>query len=444
VVVILTLGGAIAAVILLAVPRPLAVVEVSPAAGATDVAPTAQIVVTFSRPLDEATTAAAITIAPPVAGFTSVAGRRLAFTPRASFSAGTTYAVTVGDGLRDRGGRTLTRPLLITFRTRAAALVARTRSGLMRISVGAGVVSLVERPVTAFAVSDAGTLAYVDPRERRLVIERPRQPPLHVAVPPELDVRDLEWAGARALLFLGARADDGGRAFIVRLDAPAPAVEPFGDGGASARLAGPLVMEILKRSLVEVVYRRDSYAITPDRRSVIVRDRNWDFALVDLDGGRRGTIGPFLAVGNASPRGDALAVVDVDPGDPALRRRLLRYGRDGSVRPLSPPEADTHSPRFAHAAELIAVATAPAVGRPADRPFALALIDPASGARRPLTAPPPGIADDEPRWSADDAWIAFRRTTIENPGSARVWIVPVAGGEPRAVEPQTDAVRWMP
>jgi hypothetical protein len=444
VVVILALGLAIAAVIVLAAPRPLAVVDVSPAAGATDVAPAAQIVVTFSRPLDEATAAAAITIAPSVAGFTSVAGRRLAFTPRARFSAGTTYVVTVGGGVRDRGGRALARPLVITFRTRAAALVARTRSGLVRITLGAGVVPLVEGQVGAFAVSGAGALAYVDPRPRQLVVQRARKPVLRVAVPSDLDVRDLEWAGEDALLFLGARLDDAGRPFIVKLDAPAPAVAPFGDGSAGARLTGPLVIEILKSSLVDVVYRRDSYAITPDGRNVIVRDRNWDLALVDLDGGRRGTIGPFLAVGNASPRGDGLAVVDVDPGDPALRRRVFRYGRDGAARPLSPPEADTHSPRFAHTGELIAVATAPAVGRPADRPFALALIDVESGARRPLTSPPPGAADDEPRWSTDDGWIAFRRSAIGNPSAGRVWMVPVAGGEARAVEPEADAVRWVP
>jgi len=444
------------AIVLFAVPRPLTIIDVSPAAGAADVAPTTQIVVTFSRPLDDATMGAAITVAPPVAGFTSVAGRRLAFTPRASLGAGTSYTVTIGHGVHDRGGRALPRPLVLTFRTRAAALLARTRSGLVRTTVGSGgepvapraargeAGRVVDGPVGAFALSSSGALAYVDARERQLVVQRARQASLRIAVPRDLDVRDLEWAAERALLFIGARADEAGRVLIVRLEAPGPTVEPFGDGGASARLAAPLVMEILKRSLVEIVYRRDSYALTPDRRSVIVRDRNWDFALVDLDGTRRGTIGPFLAVGNASPRGDGLAVVDVDPGDPALRRRVLRYGRDGSVRALSPPDADTHSPRFAHASDAIAVATAPAIGRPAERAFAIALIDVETGTPRPLTAPPPGSADDEPQWSADDGWIAFRRTTIGNPGSARMWMIPVAGGEARPVEPEADAVRWVP
>jgi hypothetical protein len=335
--------------------------------------------------------------------------------------------------------------MIVTFRTRAAALVARTRSGLVRITLGEGVARLVDAPVTAFAVSATGALAYVDPREHRLVIEHARQPARRVPVPEHLEVRDLQWAmGDRALLFLGVRAEDAGRPFIVRLDAPAPVIESFGDGGAASRLAAPLVLETLKRSLVEVVYRRDSYAITPDGRTAIVRDRNWDFALVDLDGGARGTIGPFLEIGNASPRGDALVVVDIDPADPALRRRVSRYGRDGAVRALSPPEADTHSPRFAHASDLIVAATAPAVGVPGDRSFALALIDVASGARRPLTAPLPGATDEAPSWSADDGWIAFRRARVGDPASGRVWIVSVATGEARPLEPEADAARWLP
>jgi dipeptidyl aminopeptidase/acylaminoacyl peptidase len=49
------------------------------------------------------------------------------------------------------------------------------------------------------------------------------------------------------------------------------------------------------------------------------------------------------------------------------------------------------------------------------------------GARTPLTH---GPADRSPRWSPDGRWLAFLRG---QDGPAQVWLLPVAGGEPRAL-----------
>ena len=73
----LGLAGALVALIALAEPRALSVVEVRPADGAADVPITSQITVTFSRPLEEASARAGISVAPGTEGY----GRRSRVSP---------------------------------------------------------------------------------------------------------------------------------------------------------------------------------------------------------------------------------------------------------------------------------------------------------------------------------------------------------------------------
>ena len=65
----LGLAGALVALIALAEPRALSVVEVRPGDGAADVPITIQITVTFSRPLEDASARAGISVAPGTEGY---------------------------------------------------------------------------------------------------------------------------------------------------------------------------------------------------------------------------------------------------------------------------------------------------------------------------------------------------------------------------------------
>ncbi len=447
--VVLGLAAAIAGVIGLGRPRPLGVVQVSPSDRAGDVAPGAQVVVTFSRPVDEASARAGLALAPPTDGFVSVAGRRAAFTPRFGFRGGTAYTLTLAASIRDRSGRELGGAVVSHFRTRPLGLVLRTPEGrLLQAPLGGAAEPLAAGPVGAFAVGPDRRVAYVRPDVRRLALADPARAgtPRELALPPGIEVREMEWApDGRALLVLAATGEAVGVPYLVRLDAPTPTLEAFGPRPARLDPNVGLIEEALKRSLVEIVYGQESFAFTPDGRAAIVRDVNWDLAVIGLDGERRGRLGPFLAVGNATPRADLLAVVDVNPADPALRRRVLGYRVDGrGTHAISDPERDSHAPRFAHRSDRIVFATAPATGLPRERAFALEVADLATGARRRLTEPPAGESDEAPRWSPDDAWVSFRRGPVGAPERGRIWLVPAEGGaaEPLPI-PASDA-RFRP
>ena len=121
---------------------------------------------------------------------------------------------------------------------------------------------------------------------------------------------------------------------------------------------------------------------------------------------------------------------------------VVAYEAAGRLRALSDPQRDSHSPRFAHRADRVAFAAR--TGTTADHPYAIEVTELASGRRRRLTSPPPGEADEDPRWSFDDAWISFRRVSLKAPERATVWLVPTEGGAERPLPlPATD-VRWSP
>jgi hypothetical protein len=443
----LGLAGALGTLIALAEPRALSVVEVRPADGAADVPITIQITVTFSRPLEEASARAGISVAPGTEGFVSVAGRRAAFTPRFGFLGDTAYTLHLAAGIRDRGGRTLQHEIVTRLRTRPVGLVVRTPDGrLLQIRSSREPEPMAEAPVAAFAVSPDGSLAYVREDERALVVAPPGGGmPRRIALPGDLVIRRIEWVpGGAGLLLLAATGSASGAPYLVRLGSAVPAIEPFGPRAGWIDPASPLVTEALKKSLVEIVYREDTFAVTADGRAAIVRDQNWDFALIGLDGGRLASIGPFLAVGNTAPRGDALAVVDVNPADPTLRREVLAYLAGGQTRVLSDPGRDSHSPRFAHRSDRVVFATGAATGPPGARRYALEVADLTAGARRRLTDPPADQTDEAPRWSPDDAWISFRRAPIGAPERGTVWLVPADGGLARPLAVAATDAGWMP
>jgi Bacterial Ig-like domain len=457
---VLSLTTAIVGVIVLGRPRALAVVTSTPRDGATEVAVGSQIAITFSGPVDESSVAGALSVEPRTEGRVSAAGRRVAFTPRAAFHADTDYVLTVGAGVRDRAGQPLRNPVVIRFHTRGQRLIVRTADGSLLRATLAGVTESLAGPgVGEFAVSAVGALAYTLPGEGVLVAEGsragstrriplPRKAVKFQASGTTLEVRELNWSpDGVALGFLGATGDGASIPYVIRLDRPTPTPEPVGPPPDlvphRSSMPGPL-----RNALAEIVYGRDTFAFTPDGRGVIVRERNWDYVVLGFDGEARGTFGPFLAVGNASPRGDTVAFVDLDSADRASRRQVVAYERAGRLRALSSPDRDSHSPRFAHRTERLVFLAALAGGASPEPQYAVETVDLESGAQRRLTAPRRGESDEAPRWSPDDGWISFRR--VEMGASERkldrgeVWLVPADGGEARRFPVSAVDARWTP
>ncbi len=448
---VLALATAGAALVLFLEPRPLAVVEVSPRDGAHGVSWRAQVSVTFSRPLAETLDRGSLSVTPDTDGFVSAAGRRAAFTPRAGFRADTSYEVTLSSGLRDRAGRSAVPGVISRFRTQPLGLVLRAQDqGLLRLPrLGSAPEPLAVPRIGPFAVNGEGVAAYVRSGEANLLLESPGggDPIRRIPLPAGVDVRELEWSPTGGVLaFLAAMpgAAVPGPVYVLRLEGIRASIDRLSGGGGTIDVGSPLLVESLKKSLIEVVYRRESFALTPDGQSVIARDAGWDFAVFGLDGTRRSTLGPYLAVGNTSPRGDAVAVVDVNPADPLLRRQVLVHGREGDARPLSDPRRDSHSPRFANRSDRVVFVTGAPEGPPDSRRFGLELADVPTGIRRPLAGPPEGESDEEPMWSPEDSWILFRRAPVGQPARGRLWIVSPGGGAAVRLPVEAMQGRWSP
>ena len=444
---VLGLAAAGATLVLFVEPRPLAVVEVSPRDGARGVPWGAQVSVTFSRPLAETLDRRSLSVTPDTDGFVSAAGRRAVFTPRAGFRADTSYEVTLSSGLRDRAGRPAVPRVISRFRTQPLGLILRAPDqGLLRLPRLGGTTEPLAAPrIGPFAVNGEGVAAYIRSGEPHLSIESPRGPVRHIPLPAGVEVREIEWSatgGVLALLAATPGAAVPGSVYVVRLEGTRGSIDRLSGGGGTIDVGSPLLVESLKKSLIEVVYRRESFALTPDGQSVIARDAGWDFAVFGLDGTRRSTLGPYLAVGNTSPRGDAVAVVDVNPADPLLRRQVLVHGREGHVRPLSDSRRDSHSPRVANRSDRVVFVAGAPDGPPGSRSFALELADPPTGVRRPLTTPPEGESDEEPMWSPEDSWILFRRGPVGQPARGRLWIVSPDSGAAVPLPVEATDGRW--
>ena len=456
-VIALALAGVIAAVALLGQARPLGVVAVTPADGAGAVPTATQVMVTFSRPIDAAGLRAALSLEPRTDGFLSVAGRRAAFTPRSGFQADTDYTLTLAPSLRDQTGGALGEPVVIRFRTRGLRLVARTATGhLVRTTLDGTAEELAGPDIGEFAVSSQGAVAYVEPAGALVVRSAGAGVVRRIALPRKaarfqgfgsgaaIEVRELTWApGDSVLGFLGTTGDGASVPYVVRLDEETPAPRPLGPPPDLQPPGSSTMSRAVKAALVEVVYGRDTFAFTPDRRGAIVRDRTWDFVVVGFDGRQRGTFGPFLAVGNVSAHGDLVAFVDVGPEGSVGPRQVVAYESAGRLRALSDPERDSHSPRFAHRTDRVALAATHGDNHGTVRTRSRWWTWPAVAGDR-LTTPPPGETDEDPRWSLDDAWISFRRVPLKTLGRGTVWLVPVEGGAERPLPVRATDARWSP
>ena len=452
---LLSLAAAIAGIVLLGTARPLAVVDSNPRPRAAEVSVETQLTVTFSRPVDEASVRAALSVAPRTEGLVSAAGRRAAFTPKGGLLADTDYTVTLGAAVRDRTGRSLREPVVIRFRTRGQRLVVKTRDArLLRTTLAGASEPLAGPGVGDFAVSGTGDIAYALPAEGTMVVRPagsgparriglPRKPARFGAVGSVVEIRELEWApDGSAIGFIGATGDGASLVYLVRLAQATPTLEPVSAPPDVAPHSARPIPTALLSVLTGIVYGRDTFAFTPDARGAVVRERNWEYVVQGFDGEQRGVFGPFLAVGNASPRGRMVAFVDLDPAD-RDRRRVVAYERAGRLRAVSAPDRDSHSPRFAHRRDRVAFLAALPGGSAPPR-YAVEMADLENGVQRRLTSPGPGESDESPRWSLDDSWISFRRVPVDAPERAEVWLVPADGGAARRLPVACVDARWSP
>ena len=96
---------------------------VSPADGATNVAPNGNVSVTFSEPMDKAATEAAFSLAPTggakVAGSFSWSADTMTFDPSSDLASGKEYTATVGSGAKDTAGNALAAGKSWAFTTKA-------------------------------------------------------------------------------------------------------------------------------------------------------------------------------------------------------------------------------------------------------------------------------------------------------------------------------------
>jgi dipeptidyl aminopeptidase/acylaminoacyl peptidase len=454
---LLGLAAAITALSLLGKPTPLAVVAATPRDGAADVRVGSHVAITFSRPIEQGSVRAALSVAPPTDGLVSAAGRRAVFTPTGGFRADSEYAVTVGTGVHDRAGRSLGKPVVVRFRTGAQRLVVRTGDGrLLRTTLSGAIEPLAGPGVGEFAVSEAGDVAYVLPADGALIVQPagsrparriglPRKPSRFGAGGEAVDIRELQWTpDGSAIGFLGAAGDGASVVYLARLAGATPTPEALSQPPDVAPRSAQPMPDALRDALAGIVYGRDSFAFTPDARGAILRERNWEYIVEGFDGQLRGVFGPFLAVGNASRRGEMVAFVELDPADRGSRRRVVAYERAGRLRAVSPPDRDSHSPRFAHLSRSVVFLAALAGRSSLPARYAVEIADLDTDLRRRLTLPGPGETDDSPRWSPDDAWISFRRVLMDSPERAGVWLVPATGGEAHRLPVAGMDARWSP
>ena len=88
-----------------------------PDSDATNVAVDSNIVITFSTTMDEATTVAAFSIDPDVAGTKTLVGDTLTFDPTADLATDTSYTVTIAATAEDTDSKTMTAPHVFSFST---------------------------------------------------------------------------------------------------------------------------------------------------------------------------------------------------------------------------------------------------------------------------------------------------------------------------------------
>jgi hypothetical protein len=94
--------------------------SVSPASGAADVSARSRLEITFDRPMNQPSVAAALHITPAIELAFAWQAETLTVVPLRDWASGTTYTLTIGVEARDARGRHLDEPFVMTFATARA------------------------------------------------------------------------------------------------------------------------------------------------------------------------------------------------------------------------------------------------------------------------------------------------------------------------------------
>jgi hypothetical protein len=146
----------------LSTPAPVASTAFGPSV-ATNIAPGAPVNVTFSRPMDRAAVADAITVSPSQAVQLewNGAGTILTVRPTTRWETGMYYTITVGASAADRAGHQLGAPMRVAFITRTATLgrIAATRMDGRAADVRTAFRVTFDHPVDLAAAAKAFRIA---------------------------------------------------------------------------------------------------------------------------------------------------------------------------------------------------------------------------------------------------------------------------------------------
>ncbi|HEY3524164.1 MAG TPA: Ig-like domain-containing protein [Candidatus Limnocylindrales bacterium] len=137
---------------------PPVVTSADPPDGATDVAATTQVRLTFDRLMDTASVERAMTLTPATAYHASWSGQTVTLTPDEPLAFGTDYSLTVGVDARDTGGSPLREPFAVAFRTVAANLGVSTTlpvENVSGVSVRTVIAVVFDGPIDPASVTGA-------------------------------------------------------------------------------------------------------------------------------------------------------------------------------------------------------------------------------------------------------------------------------------------------
>jgi uncharacterized protein YkwD len=143
-------------------PAPVASTAFGPSVS-TNVAPGAPVDVTFSRPMDRAAVAEAVTVSPSLAVQLewNAAGNILTVRPAMRWETGTYYTITIGGSAADRNGHQLGAPMRVAFVTRTATIgrIAATRMIGLAADVRTAFRITFDHPVDVAAATKAFRIA---------------------------------------------------------------------------------------------------------------------------------------------------------------------------------------------------------------------------------------------------------------------------------------------
>jgi len=466
----------------------LEILEASVQEGEQEVPTQTQITFLFNRPIDAKSIESHFILNPPVEGYYSAVGRRFAFTPKYGFIYETLYTLTLQKEAKDLLGREMSAGFETRFSTKKRYLAYLSsqegeKGRVYRIHPGGQEkwpMTEPEEVVKVFAVSpDGKNLAYAistsDPlRPDKLYLKNLETGKKNeISLPGPLDLSAPQFSPDGNLLgFIGATVEDGTirsdwAVYLANLGEPSLRAVKFDfSQQVDQSTSSALLSETLKRAILSVHLKRETFTFSPDGGALVLRDKNGDFSLVTPTQDSLTGLGPYLEVGNFNATGDKIAFVDLNPADPELKGKILIHSATGAAQEISDPSLDNMDPRFAHRSPTKMVYAAGIKVSDTVRLYHLELVDlmdknPQSqgeiGPTPTALTKSSDHSDEHPVWSPDDQWIAFERFSQEelervstSPLSkeahrgGEIWVIKADGSQLHSLGARGTNLVWIP